>query len=243
MSKIDRIRKLLNLADNAGAADGEADNARRIAATMMEAEGITEADIAGAVGDGPPPWETVVNEFVQGRRPGQKLMSWQWTIYYAIGRLTGVYLYRSRSLEVDSYGALTLNVIGTREARETFHELTAWAFRQIERLAVNAARIYNGDRTKISSYRFGIAEAIAGQVLAMVKARPAPAAGSPGLVVLDRVAQAIEAAKPPGLRRSSKVRRYQITSAFMAGQAAGRTVEVQRRAAAPAGQRTLGGSR
>lgn len=243
MANIDRIRKLLEKYESGkGHADArtatEAESARSIAEGMMAAAGLTEADViaAGAAGEPAPETTVGMTGVVKGRR---RPPAWQRTIFAAVGRITGCFLYTWTGEDDIEY-----RIIGTLDARTRFVTLCDWAFGQIETLAKGAQRIY-ADKPDVRSYMFayraGLAEAIAAQSRRLVEVRSAAPASSTALATRSAVEAAIDRFKPAGLK-PNKVRATSVLAgAFAAGKSAGEGIALQPRAAAPAGQRALGG--
>lgn len=216
MATIDRIRKLLALADDEGAADNEADVARRLAERLMSAAGLSEADVRSTTeGD---PVATVAKEV------GDKLRSrWPGILAVAVSRITGCYCYR----DLNNEGRLTW--IGTADQRATAIELYGWLCRQVDRLARGAAKSAPtyGKRGWMNSYRVGVAQAVAEQARAMVEYRDASVKESTALERRDRVQAAIAALKPQRLT-AGRSSRLSSDAGYAAGQADGRTVQLRR---------------
>lgn len=221
---VDRVRKLLALAGNKGAAESEAETARRLADAMLEAAGLTEEDI----GEEDDPVATVAD--VEQPVTGSPREMWRSMILLAICRVVGVHPYTSRG----SDGRMRLRVIGTAQARETVAELIPWVFRQVARAMRNAHPPAGLDaerrRLWVRSYRYGLADGIAAQARSVVEHRSAAPAESTALARRDAIAAAIERAKP----RLGKGRRrvvYVDGSARAAGENDAASIALQRRAA------------
>lgn len=240
---IDRIRKLLSLASNEAAAPNEADTARRLAERLMEAAGIAERDVLASMAGGEDPIATVRSEkMAAGTR---KARTWEGIVAMAVGRIVGCYVYQSHTDE----GHAAYAFIGTDSARAAGVEIHRWVIGQVEAYARGAAKIARlamqmrtarSVRHYMSSWHRGFANAIAEQASSLVAARTSqrPTA-SAALVHQDRLAAAIERAKPDGLRtRHSSVRVN--PGAYAAGTNDGRGVHLQRSAEAGAGLRRLG---
>lgn len=222
---VERIRKLLSLAEDDGAAPNEADVARQLAERLMAASGITEADIETSVED---PTSTVREERVE-----TSSSRWIGILAVAVARVVGCAVWRSHD-GTDVW-------VGTADQRATAIELHAWLRRQIERLAKGAAKIareHRSPRSYLNAYRVGVASAISTQARSMVADRPAPAPGSDALVRQDAVKAAINALLPDNLKSRGRVRVG--LAGFAAGVADGASVRL-RNDLSGGGQRRLRG--
>lgn len=183
---IDRIRKLLALAKD-GANENEADNARRMADALMEAAGITDADLdeAGEVD----PISTVGATSVP-----RKSRSWEGVLALAVARVLGCFVASTPQLKRRVW-------YGTQAQREAAVALHAWLVEQVDDLAVRyIRRLTRAERSSAShAYRLGLASAVAAQARELVAAKPAPA-GEAGLVRRDQLHAAIGQTIPPSLR-------------------------------------------
>ncbi|MGN6107075.1 MAG: DUF2786 domain-containing protein [Kofleriaceae bacterium] len=98
---IDKIRKLLNLAGNEGAAPNEADTARRLAESLMAAAGLSDADVVEQAED---PLATF------GVTPHETPNSgWRGFLAMAVSRIVGCYVH----WQTDVRGNTGLRWVGT----------------------------------------------------------------------------------------------------------------------------------
>ncbi len=230
-AKLDRIRKLLAVADRDGANNNEADTARRLAERLMAAAGITDADIAAA-DDAPDPIAGVACE--AGDYSPQV---WAGIAAVAVERVVGCGCY------VDGGRIIWIGTVGQRE---TAIELHRWVCQQIERLADGARRRVAGRqdaRRYLYAYRVGVAEEVAERAEALVAGRDKAVRSTMALARRDRLAEAIKAATPPGLRERRGGGRLHADG-MRAGRSDGASIALQRSVVA-AGQRRLtsGGGR
>lgn len=217
MSAIDRIRKLLNLANNASASENEAEVARQLAESMMEAAGISEADLDEDGGLDP---LTTVRPESSGRVPDA---AWYGTAATAVARVVGCRVYRN----ITRKGA-ELVWIGTDAQRETAMELYKWVVSQIDRLARGVKHIAKGThrpRAYMNAYRLGVANAIAQQARAL-RTDHEKVMTSTALVRQDKLKDAIEGHLPIGLRKTKAS--YSSQAGLAAGLNDGRTVRLQK---------------
>jgi len=229
--KIERIRKLLAMAESPTANENEADTARKLAESLMSAVGVTEADVREA--DAPDPVATVRGE--RDPKP-QPAASWYGIAAAAVVRVVGCFEYRDQSNH--------RIWVGTDDQRETARELYAWVVRQIETLSRGAAKIVKGRsdaRSYLHAYRVGVASAIAKKAREMVefREREAPPVGE-ALVLRDRLAEAIKKATPDGLVRTKPARVSLI--GYAAGRADGESIGLRRDVAGTTVKRLGSGS-
>jgi len=105
----DRVRKLLNLANDAGAFEGEIDNALRFARRLMLEHNITENDLGKPLD---PHEEAARAEYAQADAftHGENLSLWESTLMSAVCRLIGtVSSYRTRDKFQKKTGIGTLS--------------------------------------------------------------------------------------------------------------------------------------
>ncbi len=252
MSRIvEKIRKLLNLASNEAASPNEADVARQLAEQLMAASGITADDVLDAA--------TVDPSTTVRSEPSPEFESYGNIVAAAVARIVGCYVYttkldahRQRCRGCDAVQGVHDHVvdggrvcmwIGTDDQRDAAIELHAWVVRQIERLAEvarNRARETDNPRRWLTSYRLGIASAIAEQAREMVAYRSthAPVAGQ-ALVVRENVTRAINRAKAELNLRRSRGTRAKDSGGFASGKQDGASVGLRR--SVVSGQKRLGG--
>jgi hypothetical protein len=196
---VDKIRKLLTLADNDGANPNEADVARSMAERLMSAAGLTEDDIA----DGPRvnPASTVGESTTPAEDP------WMHIVATSVGRVTGCRVFTSIrparrepcagcervAGQHDHFYEAGLSVVwvGSANQRAIAVELFTWVEAQVERLAAGARASAKGNRGWLKSYRLGVASAIAGQARGMVEHRDRVALVGNALVMRDETNAAI----------------------------------------------------
>jgi hypothetical protein len=221
MSKtIDRIRKLLALANNSGATESEADSARRMADALMEAAGVTESDIPDGEAD---PAATVRAEN-RGRAPAR----WSRTLAHAVSLVLGCRVYTRKGYG----GPPTMVWVGTDTQREAGEAMHQWLEREVNALARRYRGVTDSTRARstMAAYRMGVAITVLDKAQLMVKAREAEAVGA-ALVRRDAVKAAIARHLPPRLTKSTQVN-IRDEGAFHAGRAAGAAIELQRKVGA-----------
>lgn len=213
---MDRIRKLLALAENEGAAENEADTARRLAERLMAASGLTEADILHGTEEDP----AATVGFTVAESAAS---SWHGVMAMAVARVTGCTVVWWRL-----NGGRALRWCGTEDQRAAAVELQAFLVRQVERLATNARKSVPADvrsvRSYMHDYRSGVASAVAAQARRLVEAREAQPLEGVALARLDAVQAAIDKLQKQG-QRTTRGRRG---VAFYQGQAAGNSIALRR---------------
>lgn len=217
MSTIDRIRKLLSLANNAGASENEAEVARQLAERLMAAVGISEADLDENGGLDP---LTTVRPESSGRVPD---IAWYGIAATAVARVVGCRVYRN----ITRKGA-ELVWIGTDAQRETAMELYKWVVSQIDRLARGVKHIAKEKpraRAYMNAYRLGVANAIAQQARTLREDHE-KVMTSTALVRQDKLQETIENHLPDGLRKTKPS--YSNQAGLTAGLNDGRTVRLQK---------------
>jgi hypothetical protein len=218
---IDKIRKLLNLAQNEGANENEADTARRLAERLMAAAGLSEADV------GANPDEDPLATF--GASPMPKASGragWEDFLAVAVQSITGCYVHQSKD------GGLTW--VGTMQQRETAIELHMWLVAQVNRLTDGARKIAAhhpaGSRAYLGAYRRGLASSIASQAMTLRKAQTsaAPAPDTKALARRSALQQAVaKYEREHKLRARSTSYKTRAGSAYHAGVNDGRSVRLQ----------------
>lgn len=190
---IDKIRKLLNLANNASAAPNEAETARILAERLMNAAGISEADVATHPEEDPLATFGTTTSNHDGSMPfvprERSKMGWESVIALAVARVAGCWCHGTHD---GGY-----KWVGTAAQREAAIELHAWVVRQVELLTEGARKIAKshpaGARAYLGAYRRGLASAIASQAMRLVQSRAASAApNDPALVRRSAVARALD---------------------------------------------------
>lgn len=218
-STLDRIKKLLAVANNDAASENEAETARRLAERLMEAVGISEEEIRNSTLRGEDPAATVRRE--QGDR---KTSSWKGIVAVAVSRMVNCYVY------VDSY-TKRLQWVGTDSQRESAKELYSWIVKQIDRMTKSAVK--GRGKSWAQSYRQGVSNAIAKQARELVAERlKNHPQTSEALVVQDRIQQAIRACLPK--LNKSKTSSAADGEAFSIGMMDGKTVKLRREMGVPA---------
>lgn len=229
MSTIDRVRKLLAVAECDGAGEHEADTARRLADQLMAAAGLTADDVAAA--SAKDPLDSIAPEMVDngGKRPDKPVI----ITALAVARVVGCFCYLDDNVATDAHGKplRSLMWIGTADQRERASAMHAWVCRQIERMASGVKRTVRGRRDArqyLHAYRISLADAIARKATALAAAREASPElqTSTALAVRNRIEEAIDRAKPPGLRNVSRRSRINAAGA-LAGAIDGEGVQFQ----------------
>ncbi|HUS27593.1 MAG TPA: DUF2786 domain-containing protein [Kofleriaceae bacterium] len=224
---VDKIRKLLNLAQNASANENEADTARRLAERLMAAAGISEADIADSATPDADPLATFGAQHVRSPEAG-----WHGILAVAVARVVGCYVHYSWQYE-KGRRERALTWVGTQAQRESAIELHAWLISQVERLAKGAARIAKdhpaGSRAYLGAYRRGLASSIASQAMALGKNREATTQPDTNALARRSAIQNAIAAyeKQHDLRSTGSSYRTRALGAFAAGVNDGRSVRLQ----------------
>lgn len=216
---LDRVRKLLALADNEAASPNEADNARRLAERLMAAAGLTESDIRNGTDEDPAATVGVTSV----RAPEA---AWYGVLAVAVARVTGCAVWR----DVGPWGQVR-RWAGTEDQRAAAVELHAWLIRQVNRLADGAKRSpeYLATRHRrawLTDYRQGVATAVARLAMQMVESRP-KSTDSAALARVDAVQAAIDKLKPETLRKARNVY-TRASAAYAMGQAAGSSIALRR---------------
>ncbi len=251
-SQVDRIRKLLNLARCEGASPNEAEVARDLAERLMEASGLTEADVgAGPMLD---PSHTVRHEASPENDHYGNIVAG------AVGRVVGCRVFsdslgdrrqacRGCDLADGPHDHLmdagrVVVWVGTEDQRAAAIELHRWVCSQIDRLANAAratARATTSPKRWLHAYRLGVASAIAEQAREMVAYRSTHSPLSvDALVIRSNVDHAIEAhMQKLGLNLGRGRRSRAQGAGFFAGKSDGASIGL-RQPVAGAGQKRLG---
>jgi hypothetical protein len=229
MSKlVDRIRKLLALANDAGASDNEADVARDIAAKLMTAHGILESDIT----------ESIVDEVATVDRTMFTDGNLEWSRYIggAVARIVECKFYTTGNSGV---------WVGSTRQRETAQEMYSILVMEVERRAKIAmlwrkAEGFTDAGVYTKSFKLGMASAISDKSREMVESRAKPS-DSTALERQDKLQKAIKDKTPP-LYKGKGVN-AKNTSGFSAGTAVGSTVELRRSVGGSSTKRLGSGSK
>jgi hypothetical protein len=211
---IDRIRKLLALANNDAAAPNEAETAHRLAERLMAAAGLSEADI-GASGEVDPV------STVRGERGVKASQKWVGILAVATSRVVGCTVYRDKAS-----GCLVW--VGTDAMRETAKELHGWLVRQVTSLGTAARKRApegHGRRSWLNAYRQGVAVGVGEKVREAVAARPPSELSGVALERQDAVKAAIKRCLP---KLQSAGRANPNADGFAAGIVDGQSVEFRR---------------
>ena len=220
---LDRIKKLLNLANCDGAAPNEADVARSLAERLMAAAGLTERDVEMT-----PEGDILASFGTTSENIGRKnAVRWMGVVAMAVCRITGAYCHWD-----SADGQKNLTWVGTEAQRETAIELFDWVCKQIERLsnqAKKSAVISGSPKSWLNAYRAGVAASISEQAREMKKAAPisSPSGNEKALSVSSKLADALSVyKKTKHLRGSGK---YQVgnSGAYAAGQNDGNSVRLR----------------
>lgn len=153
---LDRVRKLLRLADNAGS-EAEAATAAARAAALMAEHAITEAQAALDAGDDAAPepiqYEALLDPDAD-RRTSAKRVAWRCTLAHAVAYSVGVRSYYSNGHVVG---------LGRETAVQTWRYTTSYLAAEVERLA-DAAYVGKSDyvsaRSWKNAFRLGCAERV-----------------------------------------------------------------------------------
>lgn len=221
MATIDRIRKLLSLANDEGASENEAEVARQLAESMMEAAGISEADLDDDGGLDP---LTTVRPESSGPVPGA---AWYGIAAMAVARVIGCRVYRD-IYRVNKRRRSRLVWVGTDAQREAAIEMYRWVVSQIDRLAAGVKVTLKGHpraRAYMNAYRLGVANAIAEQARAL-RQEHERALHTQALVRRDTLKEAIERVLPEGLKKTTVM--YSDSAGLAAGQHDGKTIRLQK---------------
>lgn len=225
---VEKIRKLLNLANNAGASDNEADVARQLAEQMMSAAGLTEADLLESKVD----LASTVRE--QTSDSFTRTEQWHGIVALAVSRVVGCSSYTSKrpdrrekcngcdriAGDHDHFfeAGWCIVWVGSEPQRIAATELYAWVVRQIDHLANGArasARASSRPRVWLRSYKMGVADAIAKTARDISATRVQPSMSTEALAVRDAVQRAIDSHM--GALKLRTVRRRADGAAFAAG--------------------------
>lgn len=192
----DRVRKLLNLASNDAAAEGEIENALAFAQRLMDEHHIRESDVVAEIAndfDVAKEKMDRVSAYVDGAR----LARWEKTLSLAVAAACGVGVYQERAQTVrDDHGIIVRNDKGQpfraasfryygiadecRMASELFSEMAA-TIMSMARLKYNT--VYRGEGR---SYAEGFATALHRRCVQEQKAR----ANTTAIVIRDKQALA-----------------------------------------------------
>jgi hypothetical protein len=238
-----KVRKLLALAGNGGATEGEASNAAAAAQRLIEAHRLDTAllDDGGAAETPPPPDEPVSN----AHDPLDQLKSrvaWRGALASGIARANGCRIYW--------WAGRTIRVIGAPTRVASVRTLYAWLSREVDRLGGEAAR--GNGRSYGHAWRVGCAERLAERLRQAARdgAAEAKAKAIGSGVALVRVERALArvGAETEGARVAAWIqhnlkltagRRTSIgsTSGYAAGRQAGDRIRLTGHAALGRGDR------
>ncbi len=235
---VEKIRKLLNLANNAGAAENEADVARQLAEQMMSAAGLTEADLLESKVD----LAATVRE--QTSDSFARTDQWNGIVAMAVARIVGCASYTSKrparrekcngcdrvAGDHDHFfeEGWCIVWVGSDPQRVAAQELYGWVIRQIDTLANGARATARGQarpRVWMRSYKMGVADAIARTARDIAATHNAAPLSTEALIVRDAVKRAIDSHM--GALRLRTVRRRADASAFAAGRNDGASVRMR----------------
>lgn len=183
---IDKIKKLLALAADPGAAPNEAETARRQAEALMAKHRIEEAEVLLASGTAKPVFELVtVRMSATPHYPGhtpKQIPEWINLLSYGVAVFTEIRL----SLVTTRDGA-QIKLMGT-VADVT---LAQWMIETLAKQAYEAARkaVAGKGTREANQFRRGYAVAVQQRLKAMAQGTKQQAAGSTALVVVDSAKQ------------------------------------------------------
>lgn len=238
MSKlVEKIRKLLNLARNAGASENEADVAQGLAEQMMSAAGLTEADLLESQVD----LAATVREQTSDTLNRDE-RNYAGVIALAVSRMVGCRSYQSKRADRREKcngcdriagdhehffeAGWCIVWIGSEPQRVAASELYAWVMRQVDRLANGArASARNADKPRqwMVAYRAGVASAIARSALEMSVTQVHQQLSTEALVMRNAVQRRIDELTPRLRMRKRRVR----GDAFAAGKNDGSSVALR----------------
>lgn len=182
-----KIKKLLALAADPGAAPNEAETARRQAEALMAKHRIEEAEVLLASGTAKPVFELVtVRMSATPHYPGhtpKQIPEWINLLSYGVAVFTEIRL----SLVTTGYYGAQLKLMGT----VADVALAQWMIETLAKQAYEAARkavAGNGTR-EANQFRRGYAVAVQQRLRAMAQGTKQQAAGSTALVVVDSAKQ------------------------------------------------------
>lgn len=187
---IDRIRKLLALSKDEGASENEAEVAGNLAARLMSAAGLSEADITDSIVD-------EVASVKSVRSVADKDADWKRFAAFASARMVGCRFYTSSANgKID-----TFVWVGSDRQREAGQELYSWLVTEIERRAKIAglwrqANDFKDHRTYVPAFKVGMAQAIAEKSKELVNLQAVTVTDSLALERKDKLSQAIDALLP-----------------------------------------------
>lgn len=213
----DRIRKLLATANNAGATDGERDNAMSFAMKLMAAHNL---EMANFTGDQSVPKEKRVKvEYESNPSP------WTRRVGGAIARMFFCEMFYSPIRGKQKY---LFTFVGLESNANTAMEMTAWLIKSIARECTKKQKEHKGDHAFSTSFQNAAGIRISQRCWELKNAAEVesqPVSGSTALALVDVYKQEEEAneehiAKVLGIQLKTSKLKGQITNAQ--GASAGR---------------------
>jgi hypothetical protein len=232
---IAKVRKLLALADDAGATEGEATNAAAAAQRLIELHRLDVATLEAGEGDAPPlPEETIVNEpLIEGGAPtAKRIVSWRGQLTGGIAKSNGCRHY----WHVESGKGVHLRIVGPASRLASVRYLYAYLSHEIDRLGTEAAR--GNGRAYGNAWRLGCAQRVSERLRESVKAARveartrAKADSGAALARLDNALARIESDEQRVLEALRKLRlvnsptKVGSASGYEAGKAAGNRIQL-----------------
>ena len=228
MSKtLDRLKKILAKANDPRNNENERDAARRLAESMMAATGITDEDLAD-------PESNPIASFGSTNTPHVRGRTWSYIAAESAGRVVGAFVHLTVERESDGIGGITysylITFVGTEQQREAAVELYNWLVARMNELAntphvIRRAKDSGRGKLWMSSYRMGIAQAIADQVYRMVSDKPK--IEGVALARFDDLRLKVEKyTEDLGIKRVKQESQI-LPGAHLAGNMDGRTIQMQ----------------
>lgn len=167
---IDRVRKMLALAANAGT-EAEAANAAARAQALMAQHQLDEAQLRVADASLPPePIERSARLEPDAPETGRKRVAWREAIALAVARDVGVHMWWNTRREYDPTTgrfrkSADVRGFGRESSIQTWRYVTAYLWRTIDELAEGAnAPAWQSTRAWRNAYRVGCAQRIAERI-------------------------------------------------------------------------------
>ena len=215
MSKtLDRIRKLLALANDSGASTNEAEVAGNLAAKLMEAAGLSESDVT----------DSVVDEVASVRMeaiPQTGKITWARYVGAAVSRISGCRFYTSGN---------DFCFVGSDRQRDLAKELYSWLHREIESRGKVAGMWRRGEghddsNSYVRAFKLGMATAVAEKARDMVTTAPVTT-DSIALERKDKLKVAADRLVPK--LHKAKQSGFTNQSGFASGQVMGQSIELRK---------------
>jgi hypothetical protein len=185
-----KVRKLLALAGDGAATEGEASNAAAAAQRLIEAHRLDEALLDAGEADAPPPEPEPVGANPDPLDVCKQVVKWRGILAQGIARANGCRMYWR--------GMRAICVVGEPSRVASVRQLYAWLSREVDRLGGEAAR--GRGRAYGHAWRVGCVERIAARLAeaarlgaAEAKATAIATLGGAALARIDRAAEAADA--------------------------------------------------